>query len=154
MTRDNRKPPRLADVPERELFETVDEADEFARSVMRRDNWNVRLIFPAIVCSAVFVLLPLYVVDLLRDVVPWPGGFTWWQRGTLLAGVAAYTWFCLRGYRRGLRQELRNELARRGVPICPHCHYCLKSVSDARCPECGKAIAQVENDGPSFDRHG
>jgi len=43
-------------------------------------------------------------------------------------------------FRQRTRRNLRQELHKRGVPICLHCGYNLTGCQSAQCPECGTVI--------------
>lgn len=46
-------------------------------------------------------------------------------------------WAQLAISRRSIQRSIRQELARRSIPVCPTCGYCLRGIEASRCPECG-----------------
>jgi predicted amidophosphoribosyltransferase len=48
-------------------------------------------------------------------------------------------------FRRPVRDQLRRELIKRGIPICRRCAYNLTGLSEPRCPECGTSFDPHES---------
>lgn len=131
-----------ADDP-RDLFDRPEDAADFVRRTGKADNRSPLVMFWAVVLALFIIGLPLVIwQQFIRPLSGWPAGVAWWDRGVMALCLAAYTVICLRGYRQSVRRRMREELARRGVPTCPSCHYCLKDLTSNRCPECGRPIAR------------
>jgi len=58
-----------------------------------------------------------------------------------LLGLGAAIWFT----RRGIRRRLREQLAKKGVPVCIPCGYNLTGNESGVCPECG---TPMQKSGP------
>jgi hypothetical protein len=111
-------------------FATEQERREAMRASFARikGTWKWRLSL-----LAVFVLTFAGCAIIPR--IPW--------RVVWLAAVASGGWslFLILGlnlaWRRTWTLELRKVLRQRGIPICLHCGYDLRGLTEARCPECG-----------------
>ena len=55
--------------------------------------------------------------------------------GVIAAITSLPTWLVLRKRR---PSELRHYLRERGIPVCLHCGYSLRGLTEPRCPECGR----------------
>ena len=57
-----------------------------------------------------------------------------------LFGFGVAIWFT----RRGIRRRLREQLAKKGIPVCIPCGYNLTGNESGVCPECGTAMQKSE----------
>ena len=46
-------------------------------------------------------------------------------------------------FRQRMLRFIRDDLNRKGLPICRECGYDLRQISEPRCPECGRGLREV-----------
>ncbi len=46
-------------------------------------------------------------------------------------------------YRQQMLRFIRDDMNRKGLPVCRECGYDLRAAQDARCPECGRSLFEV-----------
>lgn len=46
-------------------------------------------------------------------------------------------------YRQEMLRFIRDDMNRKGLPICRECGYDLRSAQDCRCPECGRSLFEA-----------
>ena len=63
--------------------------------------------------------------------------------GTILGGILGMGPIFL--FKARIQQSLRRQLLEAGVPVCMACGYCLRGLTNARCPECDKSTTGMEN---------
>jgi len=54
-------------------------------------------------------------------------------------------------HRQRLREEIRKELRRQGIPTCPRCTYDLRGLTEPRCPECGASFPRELLEAPQSE---
>jgi uncharacterized paraquat-inducible protein A len=105
-----------------------------ARRKMRHRGWYAAAVSVGVVGS---VLVPRYFehrIGIYLSLV--------WTRllGILASGLAlaAVVWAILSLWHNPLRDQIRLELIRRGIPVCLGCGYNLTGNTSGVCPECGQ----------------
>ena len=101
------------------------------RSVPSRHVW-IPFVLPSVV-----ILILLFA----------PIHYSEWRTGMMLAGLFAGVapfGIAIMFARPKMRRAIRRELVRRGIPICVHCGYDTRNLTENRCPECGKGFDPIE----------
>lgn len=123
--------------PELLLAEDLKLRREILTATNRRSIRSLRFWLMLVPVGAIVVVGVLGLQMLLGTFVgPLPPGV----RGGIFGGIAggSAVWllgFVLRSRTKGI---MREELRKRGIPVCLHCGYSLRGVPEPRCPECGK----------------
>jgi hypothetical protein len=125
--------------PELDLLAAPAARHEVYRVALRKLGWRWQYLLFAAVAPVVAVLAAHVGLTELGRVAPYVAQFR-----TLFfaaaAGVALPLSFQYL-FRRTLQVAIREELNRRGVPVCIGCGYDLRGQETPRCPECGRGFA-------------
>lgn len=115
--------PELARIEDDDTRYTV-----HARAKAQRLGW-----FEWVCAIVMFALIPFMVRGDL---------FPFWLPavGTLLVILLSRLW-----YRDRVRRQIRAAMCRAGIPICVHCGYDTRGLTENRCPECGKTFESVQS---------
>lgn len=95
-------------------------------------KWSRRVSF--LLCFVVGFLILKYPFAMIFDSL----GLGLYFPVTMLLSVVYFLVAMQLLWRRPLQQHLRQELVRRGKPICICCGYDLRGQSEPRCPECSQ----------------
>ena len=131
--------------PELLLFDTVAERKTALREAKVRVRWGRwRWQWLLAVVGIYTSIVVALIVFLYRAVSTSVYSYPWTPMlvGGASAGIAGWglEWM----FRRPVRDQLRRELIKRGMPICRRCGYNLTGLSDPRCPECGTSFSDVK----------
>lgn len=125
--------------PELERFDTIEQAGKACRRAMFGSGYYVCLIV-AILGVWIAPLDKYFLV--MSEIVDW---ISISLIGAIPLGITLL-------FRRRVRQHLRRELVKSGVPICIKCSYDLRGQVEPRCPECGNTFdANLVNPGTRPD---
>jgi hypothetical protein len=99
--------------------------------IFRQTRRWIILVVVLLGVGVAIALLALGLKNVLRTNVSWIGAFA--------GPVAGFVWVWVANvmFRRPIQRDLREQLAKRGVPICIPCGYDLRGSVSGRCPECG-----------------
>ena len=134
-------------IPELAFFDSHESAKNGSIRAMRRLRKQI-----VYIVYLAFLLLPVIGAPQLPGVSNlWNAlSASPWLRRTL---IALYSFIVtIVGWKMTLRDRyrrlLREELIQLGVPICVHCGYDLRGLTESRCPECGRAFDSTFLTGP------
>ena len=125
-------------LPELERFPDAQSAEQALKSAKRKRSWFA--------LALIFVLTIVAAIAFWQNVVVYilPAGIfrDFFVHALLIAAMPiASGYIGIRLWVAPMRQELRQMLVNRGIPICIPCGYDLQGQRIPRCPECGAEFA-------------
>lgn len=113
-----------------ELSRFANDADRRAAWMSVRNAHQLNPVLPvALPCAILWIVAYSYLIYRLH--MHWLLLYAAYPMGFLIVPLVYLL------FRRSMREALRIELLKKGIPICLHCGYDLTGCPSVRCPECG-----------------